>query len=323
MSQFDGEDGLLNFNRNKEDMLNSVQLLKSIDTFRVNVQANQLKYSDRVYALFSGGRQMAAEKASPAYSADTAATTETTPESPGLQATPAIKEPEAPNTDSTRLRQQKDSLVKSYGAGPFPKKTIATLTNNAAPPEALPPAIQPPKVLIKQKSAENTGTVQYFAQTIDSAFYRNVITRAQNDLGRDRDELLAFTGNNIDLKKQLEKYTLRLHQQYSWALVCVLFLFIGAPLGSIIRKGGYGYSLLVAILFYMMFIISTIFGEKLVKNETMTGVEAAWLPCLILMPFGLVVTILALRDIKINPTVFTTWVVELYLKVVKKPQVPM
>ena len=84
--------------------------------------------------------------------------------------------------------------------------------------------------------------------------------------------------------------------------ICLYYLsFIGAPLGSIIRKGGYGYPLLVAILFYMIFIISTIFGEKLVRNETMDGIQAAWLPCLILSPFAILLTFIALKDIKFNP----------------------
>jgi lipopolysaccharide export system permease protein len=100
---------------------------------------------------------------------------------------------------------------------------------------------------------------------------------------------------------------LRLNQQYSWAVICVVFLFIGAPLGSIIRKGGYGYPLLVAILFYMIFIISTIFGEKLVKNEGITGFQAAWLPCIILSPWALLLTIMALRDVKFNPAAIASF----------------
>lgn len=43
MSQFDAEDGLLNFNRNREDMMNSFQLIKSIDSFRTNVKENNEK----------------------------------------------------------------------------------------------------------------------------------------------------------------------------------------------------------------------------------------------------------------------------------------
>ncbi|MBK7634891.1 MAG: LptF/LptG family permease [Saprospiraceae bacterium] len=106
---------------------------------------------------------------------------------------------------------------------------------------------------------------------IDSIDHREVLIRAQTNLSRDRDELLTLNNINTDNKRYFEKYMLRLNQQYSWASVCIIFLFIGAPLGSIIRKGGYGYPLLVAILFYMIFIISTIYGEKLNKMEISRG----------------------------------------------------
>ncbi|MCE2790241.1 MAG: LptF/LptG family permease [Saprospiraceae bacterium] len=316
MSQFDGEDGLLNFNRNKEDMLNSAQLLKSIDTFRLQIRSNEQKYADRIGALFSGGRQLQATQVSDITPQNVSRSTNS-PESPALQqiqyeAPLAITE-KAGGDSLARLRQVKDSLVRSYGQRPPPDKQKEVIP--VAPKPYIDSMPLPKKVLIQQRIQAQNTQVHFFAETIDSANYRNVVVRAQNDLGRDRDELLTFSGNNIDQKKQLEKFALRLHQQYSWALVCVLFLFIGAPLGSIIRKGGYGYSLLVAILFYMIFIISTIFGEKLVKNETMTGVEAAWLPCLILLPFGMIVTILALRDIKLNPSIATTWIFEGILKI--------
>lgn len=322
MSQFDGEDGLLNFNRNKEDMLNSLQLLKSIDTFRMTINESKQKSVDKLGLLFSGGQQAAATPAPVEISPAVPAAAVESSALQSMEKDSQVSSGTAGLANTQRLRQIKDSLVQSYqknAPSPTPAPT-PEVVKESAEKETVP---QPFRYLVTQRPPETWGKARYFVQTIDSAHYRNVVARAQNDLGRDRDDLLTSSGASIDQKKQLEKYSLRLHQQYSWALVCVLFLFIGAPLGSIIRKGGYGYSLLVAILFYMIFIISTIFGEKLVKNETMTGVEAAWLPCLILSPFGLVVTILALRDIKINPTAFTTWVVELYLKVAKKPQVPM
>jgi lipopolysaccharide export system permease protein len=168
--------------------------------------------------------------------------------------------------------------------------------------------------LVEQKDAIHLDSIKYFTQTIDSIDFRDVIIRAQSDLSRDRDELLTLSNTNEDYNKQKQKYTLRLNQQYSWAVVCILFLFIGAPLGSIIRKGGYGYPLLVAILFYMIFIISTIYGEKLVRSDATTGLQAAWIPCIILTPWAVVFTIMAIRDISFNPGV----ILDVFYKFIKK-----
>ena len=92
------------------------------------------------------------------------------------------------------------------------------------------------------------------------------------------------------------RYVFKLHQMYSWALVCIIFLFIGAPAGAIVRKGGFGYPLLIAIGFYLTFVMSSIIGEKLMASRAVTPPLGAWLPCLILMPFAVYLSWRALHD---------------------------
>jgi len=92
------------------------------------------------------------------------------------------------------------------------------------------------------------------------------------------------------------RYVLRLHQQYSWALICIIFIFIGAPLGSIVKKGGYGYPLLVAIIFFMLFIILNIMGERLSKTMAIGPVFAAWLPNIVIAPLAVFLSYRAMND---------------------------
>lgn len=96
-----------------------------------------------------------------------------------------------------------------------------------------------------------------------------------------------------------ERIRLVLHKMYSWALICMIFLFIGAPLGSIIRKGGYGYPLLSAIIFFMIFIILDIIGDKLQRAQTLNAIIGAWLPCIVLIPVAIYLTYKALDDQKL------------------------
>lgn len=102
-----------------------------------------------------------------------------------------------------------------------------------------------------------------------------------------------------DLERSKSLFNLRLHQQYSWAMICIIFLFVGAPLGAIIRKGGYGYPLLLAIVFFMLFIILMIMGEKLHRSETLTAPVAAWLPCIVILPMAIFLSYKALKDSKL------------------------
>lgn len=94
------------------------------------------------------------------------------------------------------------------------------------------------------------------------------------------------------------KYVYELYTKYSMAVVCFIFLFIGAPMGAIIRKGGFGYPILVSIVFFMVFVILTILCRKIAETSVLPPILAAWIPCLILFPVGLGLTYRAMNDSK-------------------------
>ena len=101
-------------------------------------------------------------------------------------------------------------------------------------------------------------------------------------------------------RKALVSHIYELHSKFSFALACFVFLFIGAPMGAIIRKGGFGYPILVSVIFFMIFIISTIMCKKLMASYTLQPGFAAWLPTLIIFPIGVVITLLAMNDRKLS-----------------------
>jgi len=134
--------------------------------------------------------------------------------------------------------------------------------------------------------------------TIDSSQLRSIISTAFSKSKSVKDRLIQSSKANRRLNKSRKKYLLRLHQQYSWAFICIIFLFIGAPLGSIVKKGGFGFPVLIAISFFIAFILLMITGEKLLKAETLGPQIAAWLPCIVLFPVSILVTYVALKDLK-------------------------
>jgi lipopolysaccharide export system permease protein len=321
MSVFDAEDGILNFNRNKEDMLNTFQLLTAIDSFNTNTISNKQKAESRVKILFANNLSDTTKAI-----IDTAASTPnvninveypttqqvTNTVTDTLKNAPqtALKPNVSPQPNKDSLRSLKNRLVQGYKnktTAALPSKTQSVLSEKMMAdrqpniPTSTTQTTTPKKKLITQSTAPDTLPYTYFVESIDSFDYRHAVVSGLTDLMRDRDELMTLKNINYDYARAKEKYLLRMNQQYSWSAICIIFLFIGAPLGSIIRKGGYGYPLLVAILFYMIFIINTILGEKLVKNESMTGIQAAWLPCMILLPFAVLLTFMALKDLKFNP----------------------
>jgi len=116
----------------------------------------------------------------------------------------------------------------------------------------------------------------------------------------------AFRNNSRRTKARVENLELNqighifeLHMKFGFAAICVIFLFIGAPMGAIVRKGGYGYPLLVAIVFFTVFIILTIMFDKLSETRMVDPVWAAWAPCLFMTPIGAILTYKAMHDSKI------------------------
>ncbi len=102
--------------------------------------------------------------------------------------------------------------------------------------------------------------------------------------------------NNIRSKNNnLLRNWVETNRKFTLSLACILFFFIGAPLGAIIKKGGLGLPLIFSIvIFIVYYIIGTIF-EKSVKNGSI-GLIGLWYSSLVLLPFGIFLTLKASAD---------------------------
>ena len=96
--------------------------------------------------------------------------------------------------------------------------------------------------------------------------------------------------------KNLRRHKIEWHRKIVLSMACMILFLIGAPLGSIIRKGGLGTPLIAAISFFMVFYFSTTVGEKFAKEDTLTPFAGMWLAAFILVPIGIFLTYKAMRD---------------------------
>ncbi|MEZ5013845.1 MAG: LptF/LptG family permease [Chitinophagales bacterium] len=86
------------------------------------------------------------------------------------------------------------------------------------------------------------------------------------------------------------------HRKFTLSIACLLFVFVGAPLGSIIRKGGFGLPVLWSILIFIFFYVLNITGEKLAEQEVLTPFFGMWLSIIVILPIGIFLTIKAKND---------------------------
>jgi len=104
-------------------------------------------------------------------------------------------------------------------------------------------------------------------------------------------------GNELDSKKSEVRFGLiEWHRKLSLSLACLILFFIGAPMGSIIRKGGLGMPMVVAILFFLIFHLLNMFGEKFVKEGIATPLVGMWLSIIVLTPVSMFLTYKAMHD---------------------------
>lgn len=96
--------------------------------------------------------------------------------------------------------------------------------------------------------------------------------------------------------KQLNKFEIALHEKYVLAFACIILFFVGAPLGAIIRKGGMGLPMVMAILIFLTYHFIGIFAKNSAEDGTISPVLAAWLSTLIMLPLGIFFTYRATTD---------------------------
>ncbi len=96
--------------------------------------------------------------------------------------------------------------------------------------------------------------------------------------------------------KQLNKFEIALHDKYVLALACIVLFFVGAPLGAIIRKGGMGLPMVIAILIFLTYHFIGIFAKNSAEEGTISPILASWLSTLIMLPLGVFFTYRATTD---------------------------
>ena len=98
------------------------------------------------------------------------------------------------------------------------------------------------------------------------------------------------TSNKNDLEYRkiiITKHKIEWHRKISLAVACLLLFFIGAPLGSIIRKGGFGIPVLVSVFFFLLYHVLSIIGEKSAKELSMQAYQGMWLTNIVFTPIAL------------------------------------
>lgn len=103
--------------------------------------------------------------------------------------------------------------------------------------------------------------------------------------------------NDIDARtKTLYKYEIEVQRKFTLSLACFILFFIGAPLGAIIRKGGFGLPVVFSVLFFVIYHVLSMTGEKFSKEGVLPASKGMWIASLVFLPIGIFLTLKATTD---------------------------
>lgn len=272
------------FNRNRQ-MMTTSELLGAIDSIAVRADKRTKELSN----YFSG--YFTYEKLDSTYIEN-----------------PKEKELYAPTLDV------EDTTSKDLNLAPdeLTQKLVEDLEMEQAVP-SMQAALSSKKKRSERKSPNRTSGGTAYQQHLDKPMeewpnfmtgfsvddQRKIYTKAKNSIRSMKNQSESAERSVERMKVSRVKHIYDMHMKYSMAAVCIIFVFIGAPMGAIIRKGGFGYPILVSIIYFIIFVILMIFCRKFAEKFFITGMVAAWIPCAILLPVGIFLTYKAQKDSKL------------------------
>lgn len=123
-----------------------------------------------------------------------------------------------------------------------------------------------------------------------------ILEDASNRSRRARENMKFYQNNLENKNKLIFKHQVEWHRKFTLSVACFVLFFIGAPLGAIIRKGGLGLPVVFSVLFFVLFHIISITGEKSVKSGVLDANIGMWIAPVVLLPLGIFLTYKATTD---------------------------
>jgi lipopolysaccharide export system permease protein len=145
---------------------------------------------------------------------------------------------------------------------------------------------------------------------------RKALTQALNFARTNKSVTASNVGTEEFRIARLRRYQNEIHRKFTYSLLCLVFFFIGAPLGAIIRKGGLGIPVIVSVLLFLIYYIISITGEKFARESMVLPFLGMWLATFLTIPVSIWLTWKAANDsVIMNIETYFTWFSKLKIRV--------
>ncbi len=135
-----------------------------------------------------------------------------------------------------------------------------------------------------------------FLEGIRPAYRKGAVSRALVASRNGASFARQIEDNTRYAEDRIAQHAVEWHRKWSLSVACFVFLFVGAPLGAIIRKGGFGMPVITSVVIFVAFYVLYITGEKLADQQVWSPAFGMWFANLTLFPFSLWLTRTARND---------------------------
>lgn len=131
---------------------------------------------------------------------------------------------------------------------------------------------------------------------VNTGVSTNIYTRSQQRIKSDENSLINIL-NRIEYGKQeINRYWVEIHKKYSLPFACIVFILIGAPLGTMMKRGGFGMAAGISLFFFLLYWAFLIGGEKLADRGLLSPFWGMWSANFLLTFVGIWLMIKSARE---------------------------
>ncbi len=129
-----------------------------------------------------------------------------------------------------------------------------------------------------------------------NSYARTYITQALNKAKRHKQDYEFKSLSMKDQRKSIRRHDIEMQKKFTLSFACIIFFFIGAPLGAIIKKGGIGTPLVISVILFIIYYIIDNTGYKMARDGRLEVWMGMWISSAVLLPLGIFFTYKAMHD---------------------------
>lgn len=195
--------------------------------------------------------------------------------------------------DADSIKENNISIVRTFSKSVYNRMgAFATMSKSDSLDNTLKSNLSKDSLLLRKKIMDTIQIVKLFESWQQS----QLLNSAQNTT---TNIIASIDGKKNELDKRYKIYNMHivsLHKKFALALSCIILFFVGAPLGAIIRKGGLGLPMVIAIVLFLTYYFIGVFAENSAKEGNINPILGGWASSLIMLPLGIFLTRRATAD---------------------------